>query len=273
MLIPSKHSGYRAGIRLYPGGGGDGGGGDGGGPSGGSDPGGAPGGGGAGGGSSTVSEGTTIGNSGIVPDDRSRFPYQWSQNAQPSTQPRPPIYQPQYQNYNMGNPFAISQYGQQPMMGGYGGFGGMYNPFSMGGYGGGYGGYGGGYGGYGGYGGGYGGFQPQFFSQPQQYQPEVSVGANGMVMSSPRDQQDLGRQAQSQYQQFNPYMGMGYSPFSQYLGGFGSFQPQTQAMAAPIAQRVSSGPTQALTTRSNVVRGTPNVMNYASGGIAALVGK
>jgi hypothetical protein len=48
-----------------------------------------------------------------------------------------PVYQPQYQNYNMGNPMSISQYGQQPSYGGGfgGGFGGgggypdgMYRP-------------------------------------------------------------------------------------------------------------------------------------------------
>lgn len=49
-----------------------------------------------------------------------------------------PIYQPQYQNYSMGNPYAVSMYGQgfggYPMMGygGYGGYGG-YPMFAEGG--------------------------------------------------------------------------------------------------------------------------------------------
>jgi hypothetical protein len=39
-----------------------------------------------------------------------------------------PVYQPQYQNYGMGNPMSISQYGQQPSFGGGfgGGFGGNF---------------------------------------------------------------------------------------------------------------------------------------------------
>lgn len=50
-----------------------------------------------------------------------------------------PIYRPQYQNYNMGNPYGVSMYGQSPFMGGmgfnpYGGMG--FNPYGgFGGYG------------------------------------------------------------------------------------------------------------------------------------------
>jgi hypothetical protein len=61
---------------------------------------------------------------------------------QQSSQFFQPIFQPQYQNFNMGNPFSVSQYGQQPSYGG--GYGGGFG----GGYGGGYGGgFGGGFGG------------------------------------------------------------------------------------------------------------------------------
>lgn len=113
-----------------------------------------------------------------------------------------PVYQSQYQNYNMGNPMSVSQYGQQPQQpqmnwqtgqmmqpaqpvqqasfnpytnsfgGGFGGFGG-------------FGGYGGGFGG--GFDSGYGGFMPQMQSpysyqqpmqqaQPAQQSPLSSIG-------------------------------------------------------------------------------------------------
>jgi hypothetical protein len=104
-----------------------------------------------------------------------------------------PVYQPQYQNYNMGNFMGVSQYGQQPSYGGFGG------------------GYGGGYGG---------GFMPQ--------------------MQTP----------------FNPYMNQYQSPFS---------------YQQPMPQRTSSGPSQAIVGRSSQMRGTPNVMRRAEGGIASLM--
>lgn len=49
-----------------------------------------------------------------------------------------PIYRPQYQDYNMGNPYGVSMYGQSPFMGGFNPYGGMgrgmgFNPY--GGYG------------------------------------------------------------------------------------------------------------------------------------------
>lgn len=42
--------------------------------------------------------------------------------SDPSQQFYQPVYQPQYQDYNMGNPMSVSQYGQ-----GFGGF----NPYAM----------------------------------------------------------------------------------------------------------------------------------------------
>lgn len=119
-----------------------------------------------------------------------------------------PIYQTQYQDYNMGNPMSISQYGQQPSYGGFGGYGG--------GYGGGMGGYGGGFGGFGG---GMGGYMPQ--------------------MQTP----------------FNPYMNQYQSPFS--------YQQQPS--------QPNYGPRQPIVSRSAQARGTPNVMRRAEGGIASLM--
>jgi hypothetical protein len=126
-----------------------------------------------------------------------------------------PVYQPQFQDYNMGNPMSISQYGQQQ----------------------------------------FGGFMPQMqtsFRQPMQ-------------------------------QQFNPYT-------NNFGGGFGGFMPQQQfmpqmqqqfmpQMQTPFQQPMqqtqfpirSSGPSQPIVGRSSQMRGTPNVMRRAEGGITSLM--
>jgi hypothetical protein len=64
-----------------------------------------------------------------------------------------------------------------------------------------------------------------------------------------------------QMQQFQPQMGMGMqTPFS-------------SGMSQPAPQRTSSGPAQAIVGRSSQMRGTPNVMRRAEGGITSLMGK
>lgn len=90
-----------------------------------------------------------------------------------------------------------------------------------------------------GYGGGYQGYMPQMQS-PFSYQ-----------------------------QQFNPYTNQYQTPFS-------SQQPAQQMQTPfsyqqPVAQRMSSGPSQAIVGRSSQMRGTPNVMRRAEGGIASLM--
>jgi hypothetical protein len=126
-----------------------------------------------------------------------------------------PVFQPQYQNYNMGNPMSISQYGQQPSYGGYGG------------------GFGGGFGGYGG------GFMPQmqnpYMYQQQQQQPQMNWQTGQMTQP-----------AQPQMQ----------TPFN--------YQPVQQAQP-------NYGQSQAIVGRSSQMRGTPNVMRRAEGGIASLL--
>lgn len=73
-------------------------------------------------------------------------------------------------------------------------------------------------------------------------------------------------------QQFNPYTNQYQTPFSYQ-------QPQQQQMQTPfsyqqpMAQRTSSGPSQAIVGRSSQMRGTPNVMRRAEGGITALLKK
>jgi hypothetical protein len=109
-------------------------------------------------------------------------------------------------------------------------------------------------------------------------------------------------QAQSQ-QPFNPYsnnsgfngqlMTAGYGGFGSPMGGLSpyvtnpmyqmqspfSYQPQYNpyqmqspfSYQQPMPQRTSSGPSQAIVGRSSQMRGTPNVMRRAEGGIASLM--
>ena len=229
MIIPSKHSGYQAGIRLYPlGGGGGGGGGE-------VAPAPAPpppprmasappppmfqtyGSGDRTG--SLVQSGSSFRPSTL---DYSKPIYDpnYADNVtgyQTSSQFNQPIYQQQYQNYNMGNPMSISQYGQQPSYGGYGG------------------GFGGGFGGYGG------GFMPQM-QNPYMYQ-----------------QQQQQQQPQMNWQTGQPYA----QPAQQTQTPF-NYQPVQQAQP-------NYGQSQAIVGRSSQMRGTPNVMRRAEGGIASLL--
>jgi len=77
------------------------------------------------------------------------------------------------------------------------------------------------------------------------------------------------QQQQQQQAQFNPYTNQYQTPFSYQ-------QPQQQMQTPfsyqqPMAQRTSSGPSQAIVGRSSQMRGTPNVMRRAEGGIASLL--
>jgi len=72
-----------------------------------------------------------------------------------------------------------------------------------------------------------------------------------------------------QPQQYNLYQQpqQQYNPYSQYQ------QPYDQGFVAPqqAVMPTSSGPSQSIVGRSSSIRGTPNVMRRAKGGIAALV--
>lgn len=224
MIIPNKHSGYQAGIRVYPLGGGGGGGGE---------PGPAP--------VApppprlpsaapapqfqTFGQGDRTGSlvqsgAGMRPSqlDYSRpiFDPNYADNItgyEQSSQFFQPVYQPQYQDFNMGNRMGVSQFGQQPFFGGFGGMSQMRTPFQ----------------------------QPM----QQQFNPYTNSfggGFGGGFMPQ---------------QQFQPQMNMGMqTPFSS-----GMSQPP----------RTSSGPAQAIIGRSSQMRGTPNVMRRAEGGITSLL--
>jgi hypothetical protein len=84
-------------------------------------------------------------------------------------------------------------------------------------------------------------------------------------------------------QPFNPYtnsFGGGFMPQPQFMPQMQQFQPQmgmgmqtpfSSGMSQPAPQRTSSGPAQAIVGRSSQMRGTPNVMRRAEGGIASLM--
>jgi hypothetical protein len=81
-------------------------------------------------------------------------------------------------------------------------------------------------------------------------------------------------------QQFNPYTNQYQTPFSyqqpqyqqQQMQTPFSYQQPLQQMQQPMSQR-TSGPSQAIVGRSSQMRGTPNVMRRAEGGITSLLKK
>jgi hypothetical protein len=261
MIIPNKHSGYQAGIRLYP-------------SAGGANPG------------INKNPGGWFGGGQF---SNPMMPGGENQNMNRPTgeqQFYQPIYQQQSQNYNMGNPMSVSQYGQQPSygggmggyggdMGGYGGgFGGGMGGYGggfgggMGGYGGGMGGYGGGYGGgMGGYGGGYGGGMGGYGGGMGGYGGGMGGYGGGMG-------------GYDQQQQYNPFGG-GYGQQSFYGGGQGTIgigdfmrnQSQQPQQPQQTVARPNYGPSQPIVSRSAQMRGTPNVMRRAEGGITSLLDK
>jgi hypothetical protein len=122
------------------------------------------------------------------------------------------------------------------------------------------------------YGGGYGGgFMPQmqspFSSQRQSYQPQYN----------PYQQYENSLGSYNPYQMQSPfsYQQQSYQPSYQssyggYGGGYDEFGNNPQPMQ-PTPQRTSSGPIQSIISRSAQMRGTPNVMRRAEGGITSLM--
>jgi hypothetical protein len=115
-------------------------------------------------------------------------------------------------------------------------------------------------------------------SQIDFYQNARNQGFNDQTIRSAANQ-IFGNQTQSDWSYLQNQSGYGGG-----FGGYGNqFMPQmqnpysyqpTQAATpyqSPVAQRTSSGPSQAIVGRSSQMRGTPNVMRRAEGGIASLM--
>jgi hypothetical protein len=79
--------------------------------------------------------------------------------------------------------------------------------------------------------------------------------------------QDYGPQQGGMFQMQSPFS---YQPQQQSYQQQ-SYQPSYQQPAPPVPQRTSSGPSQAIVGRSSQMRGTPNVMRRAEGGITSLM--
>jgi hypothetical protein len=293
MIIPSKHSGYQAGIRLYPGGGG----------------GGAP--------AevapaappppparmasaapppayTTYGQGDQTGSlvqsgSGFRPSnlDYSRPIYDpnYADNItgyQQSSQFYQPIYKSQYNNY--ANPLTagnVANYGTNP-----GPSSGYLAATSQGGQ------------GLDNYYQGLRAFGAQQSSQPfgmdyTTFNPaRKALGANQADLQqayeyNPQQQQFGGYGGQQSMPQmqtpFNPYTNQYQSPFSyqqpmqQMQTPFSYQQPQQQEQQRQMQQQMQQqvqknyGPSQAIVGRSSQMRGTPNVMRRAEGGITSLL--
>lgn len=105
----------------------------------------------------------------------------------------------------------------------------------------------------------------------QPFNPYSNSSGYGVYM--PQMQSPFSYQQQSYQQQYNPYSyqqpsyQQQYNPY-QMQSPFSFQQPMQQAQ--PVIPR-SSGPNQAIIGRSSQMRGTPNVMRRAEGGIASLV--
>jgi hypothetical protein len=136
--------------------------------------------------------------------------------------------------------------------------------------------------------------QPASYPPPQQYQQFQRPSYNPFMQQQYQQPSYSPFMQQQQYQQpsYNPFMQQQYQqPQQQY------FQPQQQQyqqqyqqpqqqyrqpqqqyrqpqpqFVPPNVQR-SSGPSQAIVNRSSQLRGTPNVMRRATGGIISLLGK
>lgn len=110
---------------------------------------------------------------------------------------------------------------------------------------------------------------PQMQTPFNPYSNSSGYGGFGQQMQSPFSYQQQSYQPQMQ----SPFS---YQPsYQSSYGGYGSGYDNsgyfTPMQPAPTPQRTSSGPSQAIVGRSSQMRGTPNVMRRAEGGIASLM--
>jgi len=231
MIIPNKHSGYQAGIRRYYIGGG------------------------GGGGISFAPQAdpyTSANRPNYVP-------------VGANGQVNQPIFQPKYENYNTGNSMNVSQYGQQPSYGdNFGGYpDGMYRTQTA---------------------------MPQQSQQPQQqtymFGGQMQGGGYGQFGTnnpySPYSNtflnidQNINRGTQAQkVDAYRNSLNRGFNDQQIQNQVTGLFGPQNfadtnylQSQAQPA--QTNYGPSRAIVGRSAQMRGTPNVMRRAEGGIASL---
>jgi S-DNA-T family DNA segregation ATPase FtsK/SpoIIIE len=102
--------------------------------------------------------------------------------------------------------------------------------------------------------------QPAYNPYTQQQPPQQQ---NTLQLSNAPGQYQQPQQQQYQQPAYNPYVQQQSQTYTQ------ASQPQ---VASPAVLR-SSGPSQAIVGRSSQLRGTPNVMRRATGGIVSLLDK
>lgn len=99
----------------------------------------------------------------------------------------------------------------------------------------------------------------------QPFNPYTNSSGYGGYM--PQMQSPFSYQQQSYQPQYNPYQ-----QYEQPMGSYNPYQMQSPFnYQQPMPQRTSSGPSQAIVGRSSQMRGTPNVMRRAEGGITSLM--
>ena len=105
------------------------------------------------------------------------------------------------------------------------------------------------------------------------YQGARNQGFNDQTIRNAANQM-IGNQSQGDWSYLQNRAGFGGG-----AGGFGNqFMPQMQTPFQPQIQQAqspfrSSGPSQAIVGRSSQMRGTPNVVRRAEGGITSLMDK
>jgi hypothetical protein len=102
-----------------------------------------------------------------------------------------------------------------------------------------------------------------------------SSGYSGYMpqMQSPFSYQQQSYQPSYQPQMQTPfsYQQQNYQPTQLPAYVYDTIRDLGQYKSQPVPQRMSSGPSQAIVGRSSQMRGTPNVMRRAEGGIASLM--
>jgi hypothetical protein len=106
----------------------------------------------------------------------------------------------------------------------------------------------------------------------QQFNPYTNQYQTPLSYQQPQYQQQQ-MQTPFSYQQPQYQQQQMQSPFSYQQPQYQQYQQYQQPMQQPVAQRMSSGPSQAIVGRSSQTRGTPNVMRRAKGGITSLLKK
>ena len=120
---------------------------------------------------------------------------------------------------------------------------------------------------------GYGNYMPQMQNpySPQQpnYQPQMQTPFSYQQPSAMTPRPPM--QPPVSQQNYQPSYQPNYGPSALPAYVYDTIRDLDQYKSQPVPQRMSSGPSQAIVGRSSQMRGTPNVMRRAEGGITSLL--